>query len=71
MRAIPGVNAIERKQRYVTVTGTGDLAPAVIHALAALGVGVSDVEAHAGNLEDAFLKLTKDDASLNSGGMKI
>jgi ABC-2 type transport system ATP-binding protein len=71
LRAIPGVNAIERKQRYVTVTGTGDLAPAVIHALAALGVGVSDVEAHAGNLEDAFLKLTKHDASLNHGGMKI
>ena len=71
LRAIPGVNAIERKQRYVTVTGTGNLAPAIIHALAALGVEVSDVEAHAGNLEDAFLKLTKDDASLNSGGMKI
>ena len=71
LRAIPGVNAIERKQRYVTVTGTGDLAPAVINALAALGVQVSDVEAQAGNLEDAFLKLTKDDASLNHGGMKI
>jgi hypothetical protein len=64
------VNAIERKQRYVTVTGTGDLAPAVINALAALGVRVSDVEAQAGNLEDAFLKLTKDDASLNSGGVE-
>ena len=71
LRAIPGVNAIERKQRYVTVTGTGDPVPAVIHALATLGVQVSDVEAQAGNLEDAFLKLTKDDASLNHGGMKI
>jgi ABC-2 type transport system ATP-binding protein len=27
LRAIPGVNEIERKQRYVTVTGTGDLVP--------------------------------------------
>ena len=71
LRAIPGVNAIERKQRYVTVTGTGDPVPAVIHALATLGVQVSDVEAQAGNLEDAFLKLTKDDASLNHGGIKI
>jgi ABC-2 type transport system ATP-binding protein len=68
LRAIPGVQAIERKQRYVTVTGTGDLAPAVITALAAIGVGVSDVEARAGNLEDAFLKLTKDDASTATGG---
>jgi ABC-2 type transport system ATP-binding protein len=70
LRAIPGVNAIERKQRYVTVTGTGDLAPSVIHALAALGVRVSDVEAQAGNLEDAFLKLTKDDASTVKGGIE-
>ena len=70
LRAIPGVNAIERKQRYVTVTGTGDLAPAVITTLAAIGVQVSDVEARAGNLEDAFLKLTKDDASTALGGVE-
>jgi ABC-2 type transport system ATP-binding protein len=63
LRAIPGVNEIERKERYVSVTGTGDLAGALINALAAIGVRVSDVEARAGNLEDAFIKLTKDDAS--------
>jgi ABC-2 type transport system ATP-binding protein len=67
LRAIPGVNEIERKQRYVTVIGTGDLAPSVITALAAMGIQVSDVEARAGNLEDAFLKLTKDDASTGTG----
>ncbi len=64
------MNAIERKQRYVTVIGTGDLAPSVINALAAIGVRVSDVEAQAGNLEDAFLKLTKDDASTVEGGVE-
>jgi ABC-2 type transport system ATP-binding protein len=68
LRAIPGVNTIERKQRYITVTGTGDLAPAVISGLAAMGIQVSEVEARAGNLEDAFLKLTKDDASTTTGG---
>ena len=62
LRAIPGVNQIERKERYVTVTGTGDLAGSLINALAAIGVRVSDVEARTGNLEDAFIKLTKDDA---------
>jgi ABC-2 type transport system ATP-binding protein len=62
LRAIPGVNEIERKAEYVTVTGTGDLAGSLINALAAIGVRVSDVEARAGNLEDAFIKLTKDDA---------
>jgi ABC-2 type transport system ATP-binding protein len=63
LRAIPGVNEIERKERYVTVTGTGDLAGSLINALAAIGVRVSEVEARAGNLEDAFIKLTKEDAS--------
>jgi ABC-2 type transport system ATP-binding protein len=63
LRAIPGVSEIERKERYVTVTGTGDLAGSLINALAAIGVRVSDVEARTGNLEDAFIKLTKDDVS--------
>lgn len=63
LRAIPGLNEIERKERYVIVTGTGDLAGSLINALAAIGVRVSDVEARTGNLEDAFIKLTRDDAS--------
>src|SRR5579872_780802 len=67
LRAIPGVIEIERKEKYVTVTGTGDLAGSLINALAAFGVRVSEVEARTGNLDDAFIKLTKDDAS---GGEK-
>jgi ABC-2 type transport system ATP-binding protein len=63
LRAIPGINEIERKERYVSVTGTGDLAGSLINALSALGVRVSEVEARSGNLEDAFIKLTRDDAS--------
>jgi ABC-2 type transport system ATP-binding protein len=70
LRAIPGVNEIERKERYVTVTGTGDLAGSLIDALAAIGVRVSDVEARTGNLEDAFIKLTKDDASSVAKGIQ-
>jgi len=67
LRAIPGVNEIERKQRYVTVVGTGDLAPSLIAALAAIGVRVAELEARAGNLEDAFLEMTKEDASRVEG----
>jgi ABC-2 type transport system ATP-binding protein len=63
LRAIPGVNDIERKDRYITVTGTGDLSGSLINALAAIGVRVSDLEARTGNLEDAFIELTKHDAS--------
>ncbi|MGH2487673.1 MAG: ABC transporter ATP-binding protein [Ktedonobacterales bacterium] len=70
LRAIPGVRDIERKQRYVTVTGTGDLAPAVITALAAIDVRVSDLEARAGNLDDAFLKLTQHDAATVEGDVE-
>jgi ABC-2 type transport system ATP-binding protein len=62
LRAIPGVNEIERKERFVTVTGTGDLAGSVLNALAAIGIRVSDLEARTGNLDDAFIKLTSDGA---------
>ena len=70
LRAIPGVNEIERKERYVTVTGTGDLAGSLINALTAIGVRVSEVEARSGNLEDAFIKLTKEDASSVGKGVQ-
>jgi ABC-2 type transport system ATP-binding protein len=70
LRAIPGVNEIERKERYVTVTGTGDLAGSLINALAAIGVRVSEVDARSGNLEDAFIKLTRDDASTVGKGVQ-
>jgi ABC-2 type transport system ATP-binding protein len=70
LRAIPGVNEIERKERYVSVTGTGDLAGSLINALAAIGVRVSEVEARSGNLEDAFIKLTRDDPSTVGKGVQ-
>jgi ABC-2 type transport system ATP-binding protein len=66
--AISGVSNVERKGTYVTVTGIGDLAASVINSLAKIGVNVSDIEAKAGNLDDAFVKLTRDGASGVSGG---
>jgi len=68
--AIPGVSEVERKGRYITVTGRGDLAAAVIESLAKIGVQASDIEARAGNLDDAFVKLTKDDTSRTPGGVQ-
>lgn len=62
LRAIPGVREIERKDRYVTVTGIGDLAGQLIGELSARGIRVSEVEARSGNLEDAFIKLTRDES---------
>ena len=64
--AVQGVQVVERKGRYVTVTGTGDLAASVINALAARGVQVSELEARRGNLDDAFIRLTRDTASTAS-----
>ena len=58
--AVHGVQAVERKDRVVTVTGTGDLAASLINALAAGGVQVSELEARRGNLDDAFIRLTRD-----------
>ena len=61
--AVPGVSQIERKERYVTVTGTGDLAASLIEALGRIGVRLSDIEARRGNLDDAFVKLTRGDVA--------
>jgi hypothetical protein len=47
----------------VTVTGTGDLAASLIRSLAADGVQVSELEATRGNLDDAFIRLTRDTTS--------
>jgi ABC-2 type transport system ATP-binding protein len=60
--AVHGVQVVERKERYVTVTGTGDLAASLINSLAAKGVKVSELEARRGNLDDAFIRLTRDTA---------
>jgi ABC-2 type transport system ATP-binding protein len=59
LRAIPGVESIERKEKYITVTGTGDLATSVLDSLSKVGVRISELEARKGNLDDAFVKLTK------------
>jgi ribosomal protein S11 len=64
------VSEIQRTERHVSVSGTGDLSGVLINALAAIGVRVSDVEARTGNLEDAFTKLTKDDASSVGKGVQ-
>ena len=59
LRAIPGVESIERKDKYVTVRGTGDLAASVVDALAKAGIRVTELEARGGNLDDAFVMLTR------------
>jgi ABC-2 type transport system ATP-binding protein len=69
--AVHGVQEVERKERNVTVTGTGDLAASLINALAAKGVTVSELEARRGNLDDAFVRLTRDTASTVSEGVQV
>ena len=68
--AVPGVVEVERKERYITVSGTGDLAASVLDSLARIGVHVSNIDARGGNLDDAFVKLTKDDASKTLGAVQ-
>jgi ABC-2 type transport system ATP-binding protein len=54
---LPEVTRVERKGQHVVVTGTGELATAVILALAAAGVTARDLKLDSSNLEDAFVKL--------------
>ena len=60
---IPGVTQVERKERYVTVIGNGDLALSVMSSLAKIGVSLSELEARKGSLDDAFVGLTRDGQS--------
>ena len=64
--AVRGVQVVERKDRSVSVTGAGDLAASLINALAAGGIQVSELEARRGNLDDAFIRLTRDTAAPGS-----
>ena len=58
LTALPEVSEIGRDGDHVTVTGTGDLANAVILALAAAGVTAGELHLDTANLEDAFVALT-------------
>lgn len=60
LNSITGVKTIERKEKYITVTGTGDLASNVINKLASKGIKSYDIEATGGNLDDAFVELAKE-----------
>jgi len=55
---LPEVTRVEREERHVVVTGTGELVNAVILTLAATGVTAHDVRLDSSNLEDAFVRLT-------------
>jgi ABC-2 type transport system ATP-binding protein len=68
--AIPGVTQVERKERYVTVIGTGDLALSLMSSLAKIGVSVSELEAKKGSLDDAFVELTRGDRPKVSGDVQ-
>ena len=58
LTALPEVTALHRDGHHVVVTGTGELANAVIIALFTIGVTALDVQLDASTLEDAFVRLT-------------
>jgi ABC-2 type transport system ATP-binding protein len=55
---LPEVSGVEHHGRRVQVSGTGDLAGAVIQAQTTAGVTAHDVELTSVSLEDAFVALT-------------
>lgn len=65
--SIPGVMSVERKERYLTVIGTGNLAANVIYALSDIGIRVSEIEATGGNLDEAFVSLARENEKMEAG----
>jgi ABC-2 type transport system ATP-binding protein len=63
LSALPGVTSVEHRGTRVVVAGSGDLTTRVLYALLKVGVQASDVQVKSGNLEDAFVRLTKTDDS--------
>ena len=59
LTGLPEVGGLERHGDRISVTGTGDLANAVILTLDRIGVVAHDVTVEAPNLEDTFLALTE------------
>jgi ABC-2 type transport system ATP-binding protein len=55
---LPEVRTVEHEGEHVIVTGTGELANAVILTLAAAGVAATELHLETANLEDAFVQLT-------------
>jgi ABC-2 type transport system ATP-binding protein len=55
---LPGVTRVEHQGKRVVVTGTGELASAVILAVHAAGLEVLEVQLDESSLEDAFVRLT-------------
>ena len=58
LTGLPEVTAIEHDGHHIVVSGTGELATAVIVAMHAAGVETQDVRIDASTLEDAFVRLT-------------
>jgi ABC-2 type transport system ATP-binding protein len=55
---LPEVTAVEHDGHHIVITGTGELATAVIVALHAAGIEAQDVRIDAATLESAFVRLT-------------
>lgn len=58
LSALPQVTAVDRDGGLIVVTGTGDVLPAVVTALAAEGIAPLDLRAERATLDDAFFALT-------------
>ncbi len=59
LASLPGVNRVEHRGDRIIIDGSGDVMTSVLYALLQAGVRVSDIQVKSGNLEDAFVRLTK------------
>jgi ABC-2 type transport system ATP-binding protein len=55
---LPGVTGVAREGIHLVVTGGPDVASVVVRFLDSVGLQATDIQVRAGNLDDAFVRLT-------------
>ena len=70
LTGLPGVRSVTRHGDQVVVTGSGDLANAVILTLAAAGITASGLHLDSATLEDAFVHFTGRHLNGETGGAR-
>lgn len=68
LTSLEGVTDVKHHGRRIVVSGTAELPSQIIHALEGIGVKALEIQTRSGDLEEAFVRLTKKEEARKIGG---